>query len=232
VKIDFLFSPAPAGAADQDFARPEVDGNRHLRPRAVARGVGLEGRRRHHREPRLEVLEVGGRRHDEQVAHEQVVPGELLDEADRQAVFGIGTGIQILDEQFLPLEVRNDVAAQRVELLQVNRLVDLAPPDLRVAGRLLDHELVVRRSTGMRAGAAHQGAVNGQLAFPPANGMLVKRCGGEVEVDRLRGLHAVRLETLPHLGGTHKNMTPNMLFLRTVSVVHASKPSMVQMAIR
>ena len=76
----------------------------------MARRIGLERRRGHHRELRLEAGEIRGGRHDEQVAHEQVLPGEFLDEPDRQAVLGIGAGVEILDEQLLALQVRDDVA--------------------------------------------------------------------------------------------------------------------------
>ena len=175
----------------------------------MPRRIRLERRRRHHGELRLEACQVRGRRHDEQVPDEQVLPGQFLDEADRQAVVGIGAGVEILDEQLLALQVRDDVAAQHVEVRGVDRLVDLAPPDLRFARRLLDHELVVRRAAGVRAGAADERPLLREDALLAPDGVLVERRRGQVEMDGLRGLHAVRLESLPHLCRTHKNMTPN-----------------------
>ena len=41
---------------------------------------------------------------DEQVAGEQVVPGVLGDDADRQAVLGIGAGEAVQDEQLFARE--------------------------------------------------------------------------------------------------------------------------------
>ena len=115
-----------------------------------------------------------GGRHDEQIADEQVLPGEFVDEADRQAVFGIGAGVEVLDEELLALQVRDDVAPQHVEVRGVDRLVDLAPPDLRFARRLLDHELVVRRAAGMRAGAADQRPLLREQAFLAPDGVLIE----------------------------------------------------------
>ena len=160
----------------------------------MPRRIRLEGRRGHHGELRLEAGEIRGRRHDEQVPDEQVLPREFLDEAHRQAVLGIGAGIQILDEQLLALQVRDDVAAQHVEVRGVDRLVDLAPPHVRFARRLLDDELVVRRAAGMRAGAADQRPILREHALLAADGVFVEGGRRQVEMDGLRGLHAVRFQ--------------------------------------
>ncbi len=53
------------------------------------------------------------RRHDEQVADKQVLPGELLDEPHGQAVVGIGAGVEVLHVQLAVGEVREHVALQR-----------------------------------------------------------------------------------------------------------------------
>ena len=175
----------------------------------MTRRIGLERRRGHHRELRLEAGQIRRRRHDEQVADEQVLPREFLDEPDRQAVFGIGARIQILDEQLLALQVRDDVAAQHVEMRGVDRLVDLAPPDLRFARRLLDDELVVRRSAGMGAGAADQRAFLREHALLAPNGVFVEGRRRQVEMDGFRRVHAVSLQSPAHLCRTHRKMTPN-----------------------
>ncbi len=140
----------------------------------MARGIGLERRRGHHGELRLEAGEIRRGRHDEQVAHEQVLPRELVNESDRQSILGIRARVKVLDEQLLALQVRDDVLAQQVELRGRNRLVDLAPPDVAFAGGFLDGELVVRRAAGVRAGAANERPFLRKLAFLPANGMFVE----------------------------------------------------------
>ena len=57
--------------------------------------------------------EILRRRHDEKIAHEQVLPGELVDEAHRQAVRLVGAGVEVLDEQLALGQVREDVRLQR-----------------------------------------------------------------------------------------------------------------------
>src|SRR5687768_3994891 len=139
----------------------------------MTRRIGFEGRRRQYRELRLEAGEIGGRRDDEQIANEQVLPGKFLDEAHRQAVLRIRARVQVLDEELLPFQMRDDVAPQHVELRRIDRLVDLAPPDLRVTRRLLDHELVIGRAAGMRTGAADERTLLRENAFLPTDRMLV-----------------------------------------------------------
>ena len=199
-----------AGAANQHFAGGEVDRHRHVRAGAVPGRIGLERRRHEHRELRFKGGQVPGGRDDEEVAHEQALPRQFLDEADRQAVLGIRAGVEILHEEFLVLQVRDDVAAQRVEVGGLDRPVDLAPPDIALARGFLDHELVVGRTAGVRASAAHEGAVRGDVAFLAANRVLIQRGRRQVEVDRLRGMNPVRIQAAPRLCITHVNMTPNL----------------------
>ena len=152
---------------------------------------------------------------------------QFVDEAHREPKRGIRAGVEVLHEELLALQVIDDVAAQDVKVRRLDRLVDLAPPHLRFARRFLDHELVVRRTAGMGAGAAHQRTFHGQGALLPTEGVLIQQSGGQVEVNRLRSLHAVRFESLPCLRRTHKKMAPNSM----TGSPTASKPSMVQMAV-
>ena len=80
----------------------------------------------------------------EHVAREQIVPGELVDDANRQAVRRVGAGPGIEDVEVLVLEVRHHVVMQRVELRLVDRTIDVAPVHVLFAGGFLDDELVVR----------------------------------------------------------------------------------------
>ena len=57
-KAPFFISPAYCGAADEDLLRGEVDEDDRLGARAVALGIGLEGRRVDDREVGLEVGQV------------------------------------------------------------------------------------------------------------------------------------------------------------------------------
>ena len=54
---------------------------------------------------------------DEQVARKQAVPGVLGDDANRQAILRIGTGVALLHEQLAAGQRLDDVVVERVELL-------------------------------------------------------------------------------------------------------------------
>jgi len=78
----------------------------------------------------------------EHVAGEQAVPGLLGDDADGQAVIGIGAGIAILHEHVAVLQEPLHTREQRAELIAAEGPVVLAPPDVFLGGMLLDDELV------------------------------------------------------------------------------------------
>ena len=48
-------------------------------------------------------------------------------------------------------EVGHEARAQAVVVVLGDRVVDVAPPDVRLARRLADDELVLRRAAGVRA---------------------------------------------------------------------------------
>ena len=50
-------------------------------------------------------------------AREQAVPGLLRDDADGQAVVGVGAGVAILDENVAALQIALQAGQQRVEVL-------------------------------------------------------------------------------------------------------------------
>ena len=70
---------------------------------------------------------------DEHVPGEQVVPCQLVDDADREPVAGVGARPGIEHVQLLVLEVLHQVAVQGVEGGLVDRPVDVAPVDVPVA---------------------------------------------------------------------------------------------------
>ena len=102
------------GAADQHQLLAEVHEDEDVGPRAVLGRIGLEERRVDDRElgamlgPLCRV--VLGQEH---VAGEQVVPGKLVDDADRQLVDRIGAGPRIQHEELLVLQVGHHVAVER-----------------------------------------------------------------------------------------------------------------------
>jgi len=165
--------------------------------------IGLERGCAEDGELRLEAGQLRRRRDDEQVSDEQIVPGHFLDETHREAICGVGAGVEVLDEEFLLPEVRDQVGAERVVLRGLERLVDLAPPDVSGAGRLVDDELVVRRPAGVGAGAADEGTVGGDHPFTTPDGVLVENCCRKVRVDGLAGPNPKRVQSRIGLYRTH-----------------------------
>ena len=106
-------------------------------------------------------------RFDEEVAGKQGVPGAFGHQPDAQAMRWIGTGDQILDEQFAFTQIRHDPLSDRLVGGDSERLVDLAPPDA-VSSGLIDDEFVIGGPSGMFAGRYRQRTGRGERAFAPA----------------------------------------------------------------
>jgi hypothetical protein len=162
----------------------------------MAFGRRFETGRGDHRELRREAREVGCRRNDEEVSDEQVLPGHLLYEANRQAELRIRAGIEVLDEQFAVCQVRGDVSLQCLEVGNIDRTVHLAPGDVRFARRLADDEFVIRRSSRVCAGLADERAVLRQLPFLTPNGVFVERRRPQIAMNWAGGPDAMLVQPL------------------------------------
>jgi hypothetical protein len=111
----------------------------------VLRGISLELRRLEYAEVRLERGQVERIGADEHVAHEQRVPRGRRDETNPHAVGRVRARVQILNEQlWLLVQMPLHVSEQEVELLRVERDVDLPPPHILRRRWLAHDELVVR----------------------------------------------------------------------------------------
>ncbi len=131
---------------------------------------------------------------DEHVAREQAVPGVLGDDPHRQPVARVGAGVAVLHEESATLHVVEQALPQRVEMMRLERPIDLAPPDLVGARRLADDELVVRGSAGVLTGPADERSVDGDRPFPALDRFLVQRRNIQVPVDPGNVGDAVALE--------------------------------------
>jgi hypothetical protein len=69
------------------------------------------------------------------------VPGRLGDDPELEAILGVGPRIAVLDEDVTALEVGLQTDLQQLEVLGVERLVVLTPPDLVLARGFADDEL-------------------------------------------------------------------------------------------
>ena len=140
-----------ARATDQDHTLRNVEHNEGARARTMFRGIGLELRCVVDREVGRKSRELLHLRAYEHVAHEVRVPCIRQDVADTQPRRCIGAAIQILDEEFVQsIEVRLHVRLEQRKVRRIERLVDLAPIDVRVGRVIADDELVVGRAARVR----------------------------------------------------------------------------------
>ena len=102
----------------------------------------------------------------EQVAGEDAGPGRLGVDAEAPAVRLVGADVQVLRVQRAVLEVAHEARAEPVVVLLADLVVDLAPPDLVLAPRLADDELVLRRSAGVLAGPDDERALGRDRPLP------------------------------------------------------------------
>ena len=193
----FLDFAGVVRAADEHDLLAEVDEDEDLGARPVLGRVALEVRRIDHRE--LGPMRRALRRivlRQEHVAREQIVPGELVDDANRQLVLAVGAGPGVEDVEFLVLQIRHHVLVERVELGFVHGPVDVAPVHVPFARRLAHDELVVRRPSGVLAGLADEWALSGQNALTAAKSLLVQGGRVQVPVDASRTKNAKSFETV------------------------------------
>ena len=104
------------------------------------------------------------------------------DQADADAVRGVGAGVEILGEQLAPLQVGLDAALQDLELRGRQLLVARAPPHLVGHLGLVRHELVLDGATGVHAGLDQQSAVRRQPPLAPADRVLDQLRGRKIRV--------------------------------------------------
>ena len=162
----------------------EVQEDERLAAGVVHLGDGVELRAVDDDEVGLEPLQdLGVELAQEHVAGEHAVPGGLGDDPQLQAVLGVGAGVAVLDEDVAALEVGLQPDLQQLEVLGVERLVVLAPPDLVLARRLADDELVVGRAPRVLAGPDDERAQMADGPLAATDRLLVQRRRRQVVED-------------------------------------------------
>ena len=141
---------------------------------------------------------------DQQLMDEQVLAGQLVDDAELLGVLGVGAGVAVEDEDLAALQVGGHLALDGVELLAADGLVHLAPGDLIVDALGIHDELVVGRAAGVLAGGDHQRAGLAQAAFAAPQRSLGQGGRGQVAVDGLGADDPVFLNAV----GFHANIPP------------------------
>ena len=189
VNADFLISPAyivPTMMISirwrwTRIAVPDAD--------ALGRRVRLERRHVDDREVGGEPREVLRGGSAEQVASEDARPGRLGVDPQRTAMRRVCADEQVLAVQAPIGQVGHQAGAEPVVVLLADGVVHVAPPDVRLARRLADDELVLWRATRVRARRDDERPLGRDQALTVARRCLVQRSGRQVG-DDLAGPHS------------------------------------------
>ena len=186
------------GAADDNHLLFIVGQDGSLAAGPVDFGDALEAGSRNNGVIGLEVHQVflGGAA--QQLVNEQVLAGQLVDDAETLHVLLVCAGKAVKDEDFAVLQVGDHLAVNGVIGGLVNGTVHLAPGDLVVYGRGIDDELIVSAAAGVLAGFHHQRAGVAQRAFAAGERLFRQNGDGKVAVDFFGGGDAQVREIQTH----------------------------------
>ena len=172
-----------------------IDHDRRFGTRAVNLRAALKAGAGDQRIIRFaEVFELLVRRTNEQVANEQRLARKLADYAELLGVFLVRAGKAVEHEYFAPLQVRDHLGLDGVELFALDRYVDLAPRNQIVHAFAVHDKFILRAAAGVFAGLDKQGAVVHQNAFLALQRFFHKLRNRQVAVDRFRIDDADRFE--------------------------------------
>ena len=143
----------------------------------------------------------------EEVPREERVPRAFGHEADRKLLARVGPAAEVLDPELAGGEMRADAVEQGVETCRIERLVDLAPGDAPLGGRVLDDELVLGGAAGIRRGVDDQRTAGTDPSGPAPDRLLVERGCETVPMDRGSLVEAEGLEGVGG-GGRARHVLP------------------------
>src|SRR5262249_39377504 len=115
-----------------------------------------------------------GPRADEHVAGEEAMPGALGDDAHGQAVVGVGTSKDILNEDVAATQKGGQAHVQTLEDVLADGAVGVTPADVACSRWFFDNEAILRRAAGARAGRGDEGAVTTEPRLAAANHPLIE----------------------------------------------------------
>ena len=140
----------------------------------------------------LEAGELFNFRTNQQGTDEEVVPGELVDDANADAMLRLRAAEEIRDEQLVLAAKRfHEVLIEAIERLRIHRPVGLAPPNRALARRIADDEAVLGAPAGVLAGANDQRSVLRQQALVALHGILHEGCRRQVPMELCARLDAL-----------------------------------------
>jgi hypothetical protein len=166
------------GSADQHETKAEVDHYKHRGVRAVHFRIRMEVGCIDHGELRDVLRQLVPVGLNEYIAGKQVVPCGFGYDSDGQTVSGIGSSKAVLHEQIFALQVGQQTAMKKVELIWFQWTVHFSPPDFVDAGWFTHNKLVIGRAAGMLARAHDQRAEMRQAPLSPPDGLFYQRGSG------------------------------------------------------
>ena len=172
------------GAADHHQMGLVVHQDGGLGAGAVHLGNALEARGGNDGIILMEVLQLVRRGAAQQLMDEQILTGQLIDDAEALGILGVRPGEAVENENVLVLEIRRDLGIDGVEPGLVHGPVHLAPGDVVMDGGGIHNELVVGAAAGVLPGLDHQGSGVGQGALPPAQSVLHQLRRRQIAVHR------------------------------------------------
>ena len=173
------------GAADHHLVRLVVHQDGGLAAGAVDLRDALEAGSGDDGVVLVEVLQLLGGGTAQQLVDEEVLAGQLVDDAEGLGILGIGAGKAVENKDLLALQIGDDLGADGVELRLLDGAVHLAPGDVVMDSGSIDNELVVGAAAGVFTGLDHQRAGVGQSALAAAERMLGQLRGSEIAIDSL-----------------------------------------------
>ncbi len=175
-----------SSSSDENHPPAEVEDDEGSRPGAMPGRVGLKLGGVEDGVFGLEIGEFRGIGPDEHVPDEEGLPGPGGDESHRHPVVGVGSSEEILDVHRLPRQMGLHVLQEHVKRFLGDPCVAV-PPDPVPRPRLVHHELVPGRPSGVRRGQGGQGSLVGESDLLVPDGVLHQGGPPEVGMGRDRG---------------------------------------------
>ena len=172
------------GAADDHQMGLVVHQNGSLAMGAVNLGNALEAGGGDDGVILVEVLQLLSRGAAQKLVNEQILAGQLVNDAEGLGILGIGPGKAIENINLFILQVGNNLGENGVEFGLFDGAVYLAPGNVVMHGGSINDELVIGAAAGVLAGFDHQCAGIAESALAALQRMLGQLCGGQVAVDR------------------------------------------------
>jgi hypothetical protein len=127
------------------------------------------------------------------------MPGTFGNDSDRHLIFGIGTGIAVLDKNILTLKIGQQPEIEYIKLFRFHRDIDRTPPDLLFTGFFPDNPLIIGRPAGIVAGSYDNRPQMGYDPFPSTDDLFIKNRSGRIPENPPDVLYPMMIQTVMRL---------------------------------